>query len=95
VHWSVGLFGYFPTYTLGNVYAGCLHQAMRAAIPDLDDDLARGDTSRATGWLRGAVQVHGGLYEPPALIAAAVGFEPGEGPFLDYLETKFAGLYAL
>ena len=34
VHWSVGLFGYFPTYTLGNVYAGCLNKAMRTALPD-------------------------------------------------------------
>ena len=95
VHWSVGLFGYFPTYTLGNVYAGCLHQAMRAAIPDLDADLARGDTSRATGWLRAAVQVHGGLHEPVDLIAGAVGFAPGEGPLLDYLEAKFGGLYGI
>ena len=95
VHWSVGLFGYFPTYTLGNVYAGCLHQAMRAALPDLDVDLARGDTRRATGWLRAAVQVHGGLYQPAELIAGAVGFEPDEGPLLDYLEAKFGGLYGL
>jgi carboxypeptidase Taq len=95
VHWSVGLFGYFPTYSLGNVYAGCLHQAMRAAIPDLDDDLARGDTSRATGWLRAAVQVHGGLYEPVDLIGGAVGFAPDGGPLLDYLETKFGGIYGL
>ncbi|MGB0159960.1 MAG: carboxypeptidase M32, partial [Thalassovita mediterranea] len=40
VHWSVGLFGYFPTYSLGNVYAGCLHQALRQAVPDLDAQLA-------------------------------------------------------
>jgi carboxypeptidase Taq len=95
VHWSVGLFGYFPTYSLGNVYAGCLHQAMRAAIPDLDDDLARGDTRRATGWLRAGVQVHGGLFEPTEVIAGAVGFQPTEGPLLDYLEEKFGGLYGL
>jgi carboxypeptidase Taq len=95
VHWSVGLFGYFPTYSLGNVYAGCLHQEMRTAIPDLDDDLARGITSRATGWLRAAVQVHGGLYEPVELIAGAVGFAPDGGPLLDYLETKFGGIYGL
>lgn len=60
VHWSVGLFGYFPTYALGNVYAGCLMKAIRAAVPDLDDQLARGDTSGATGWLRENLQRHGG-----------------------------------
>ena len=95
VHWSVGLFGYFPTYTLGNLYAGCLHKALRADIPDLDSQLARGDTSAATGWLREKVQRHGGLYEPREVIAQACGFEPNEGPLLDYLEAKFGEIYRL
>ncbi len=95
VHWSVGLFGYFPTYTLGNVYAGCLHHALRAAVPDLDADLARGETAAATGWLRENLQRHGGLYEPREVVARACGFEPTEEPLLDYLEAKFRGLYRL
>lgn len=95
VHWSVGLFGYFPTYSLGNVYAGCLNKAMRAALPDLDVQLARGDTSAATGWLRENLQVHGGLYEPRDVVARACGFEPSEGPLLDYLEEKFCGIYGV
>jgi carboxypeptidase Taq len=95
VHWSVGLFGYFPTYTLGNVYAGCLHQALRRAVPDLDDQLAQGETSAATGWLRENLQRHGGLYTPRDTVARACGFEPAEGPLLDYLEAKFGALYRL
>ncbi len=95
VHWSVGLFGYFPTYSLGNVYAGCLHEALRAAVPDLDDQLARGETGAATGWLRENLQRHGGLYRPREVVARACGFEPTEGPLLDYLETKFRDLYRL
>ncbi|WP_322892463.1 MULTISPECIES: carboxypeptidase M32 [unclassified Yoonia] len=95
VHWSEGLFGYFPTYTLGNVYAGCLHQALRAAVPDLDADLARGDISRATGWLRTNLQQYGGLREPVATITHAAGMAPAEGPLLDYLEAKFAAIYAI
>lgn len=95
VHWSEGLFGYFPTYTLGNVYAGCLHQALRAAVPDLDGDLARGDTSAATAWLRENLQRHGGLYEPEPVITQACGFPPSEAPLLDYLEAKFSGIYGL
>jgi len=95
VHWSCGLFGYFPTYTLGNVYAGCLHQALRVAVPDLDARLAAGDTAAATGWLREKVQRHGGLYEPRAVIAQACGFEPTEAPLLDYLDAKFGALYGL
>ncbi len=95
VHWSVGLFGYFPTYTLGNVYAGCLHQALRAAVPDLDAQLGQGDTSDATDWLRTNLQTHGGLREPRATISHACGFAPSEGPLLDYLEAKFTDLYRL
>ncbi len=95
VHWSAGLFGYFPTYTLGNVYAGCLNAAMRRDLPDLDDHLARGDTASATGWLRDKVQRHGGLRGASATIEHACGFAPSEAPLLDYLEAKFTDLYAL
>ena len=95
VHWSAGLFGYFPTYSLGNVYAGCLYAALREAVPDLDDHLAQGDTSAATGWLRENLQRHGGLYTPRAVIERASGRAPSEGPLLDYLEEKFTGLYGL
>ncbi len=95
VHWSVGLFGYFPTYTLGNVYAGCLWQALNAAVPDLDAHLAKGETSGAVEWLRENLQRHGGLRSPRETIAHACGFEPSEGPLLDYLEAKFGALYLL
>ncbi len=95
VHWSVGAIGYFPTYSLGNVYAGCLHQAMRVALPDLDAALASGDTSDATSWLRENVQQYGGLYEPADLIERACGFAPTVEPLLDYLEAKFGDLYGL
>lgn len=93
VHWPVGLFGYFPTYSLGNVYAGCLHKALRAEISDLDAQMAKGDTSAATRWLAENLQQFGGLREPRDTIVHACGFEPTEAPLLDYLEEKFAGIY--
>ncbi|MEM9426365.1 MAG: carboxypeptidase M32 [Pseudomonadota bacterium] len=95
VHWSEALFGYFPTYTLGNVYAGCLHAALRRDIPDLDNHLAKGDTAPATDWLRTNIQRHGGLYEPRDVIAKATGEEPGVDPLLDYLDAKFGAIYNL
>ena len=95
VHWSVGLFGYFPTYSLGNLYAGCLNVAMRDALPDLDGALAQGDTSPATSWLRDNVQVYGGLYKPTDLITKASGTAPSEAPLMDYLEAKFGEIYGL
>ena len=95
VHWSVGLIGYFPTYSLGNVYAGCLHEALRRDVPDLDAQLAKGDTGSATGWLNRNVQTHGGLYEPKNVIEKASGQPPSESPLLSYLKSKFTELYGL
>ena len=93
VHWSVGLFGYFPTYALGNVYAGCLYRAMRGAVPDLEVSLSRGDLRGATDWLRTQVQCHGGRYTPAEVITRACGgAAPTAAPLLDYLEEKFAAL---
>lgn len=95
VHWSVGLFGYFPTYSLGNVYAGCLYETLRDTVPGLDAQLAAGDTSGATGWLRENLQRHGGLYQPREIIARASGRAPSEAPLLSYLEAKFRSLYGI
>ena len=95
VHWSEGLFGYFPTYTLGNLYAGCLHAALRRDLPDLDAALGTGDTSAATLWLREKVQRHGRLLSARELIEQATGAEPTVAPLLDYLDAKFGGIYGV
>jgi carboxypeptidase Taq len=95
VHWSVGLFGYFPTYSLGNVYAGCLFETLKSAVPDWEQGLGQGDASAATGWLRENVQQFGGLYEPVEVIERASGTAPSEEPLLSYLEGKFGAIYRL
>ncbi|MEQ9259889.1 MAG: carboxypeptidase M32, partial [Roseovarius sp.] len=93
VHWSLGLFGYFPTYALGNVYAGCLMAALQRAVPDLDAHLEQGDPSPATAWLRDALQRHGARYEPREVIEMACGAPPTAGPLMSYLAEKFCVLY--
>lgn len=95
VHWSVGLFGYFPTYTLGNVYAGCLHRKMLDDLPGLEGELAKGNVSPALEWLRPRLQTHGALRDGADTIRHATGEAPSEAPLLDYLEAKFGALYAL
>lgn len=95
VHWSVGLFGYFPTYSLGNVYAGCLYAAMDAALPELATELRSGNTSSAVAWLREKVHQHGGLRGPRATIEHATGEAISPELLLDYLEAKFGDLYGL
>ena len=95
VHWSCGLMGYFPTYSLGNLYAGCLHKALQAGVPDLDAQLAGGDARPATNWLRDNLQRHGGLRRPADTVERACGFAPSAEPLLTYLEDKFRAIYRL
>ena len=95
VHWAAGAFGYFPTYTIGNIYAGCLFQRMKDEIPDLDVFLSTGNLDQATAWLRENVQVHGSLFEPRATIEKATGAEVTVKPLLNYLEEKYRDIYGL
>ncbi len=93
VHWSEGLFGYFPTYALGNVYAGCLHAAMTREVPGLGNALADGATRPASRWLGERIHRFGSLLEPRDLIEGATGEAPSEAPLLDYLDAKFGEIY--
>ena len=93
VHWPVGLMGYFPTYTLGNLYAGCLMAAARRDVAGIDAALAQGDPSPATGWMRERVHRFGALRMPAETIEHATGEAPSAEPLLTYLEAKFADLY--
>ena len=95
IHWASGYFGYFPTYTLGNVYAGCLHQELRRHLPDLDEHLCRGETAPATNWLLENLQRHGSLRQPTDTVTHACGAPPTIEPLLNYLESKFTDLYRL
>ena len=95
VHWSVGLFGYFPTYTLGNVYAAELHAALRRDLPDLDARLAAGDLAPVRAWLGPRIHRRGRLLAPRALIAEATGREPDAATLVGQLEAKYGALYEL
>ncbi|MYE36583.1 MAG: carboxypeptidase M32 [Rhodobacteraceae bacterium] len=95
VHWSLGLFGYFPTYALGNVYAGCLYDTMNKQIDDLGSSLAKGNTTSATKWLRENIHQFGALREPRETIEWATGATISSTYLLDYLENKFTEIYSL
>lgn len=95
VHWSVGLFGYFPTYSLGNIYAACLDQAMRQALPDRDEMVRRAETAPILDWMRENIHVHGRMLSATDLIAQATGAAPSTEPLLSYLEAKYGELYRL
>ena len=92
---NVGLFGYFPTYSLGNIYAAQLNLALRDEVPDLDDRIASGDTSAVLSFLRERVHAKGSLLEPADLMEQASGHAVSSEPLLDYLEEKYAAIYGL
>ena len=95
IHWPYGLFGYFPTYAVGNIYAASLHEAMRRDLPDLDGALAAGNLGPAIEWLSRSVQQAGSLHEPHELMLRATGQPVTEQPLLTYLEAKFGELYGV
>lgn len=95
VHWSCGLFGYFPTYTLGNLYAAQFAEAARRALPDFDGMLARGEFAPLREWLRENVHRHGRRYEPRELCRRATGRDLSTEPFLHHLETRLRSVYGI
>ncbi|MEL6476367.1 MAG: carboxypeptidase M32 [Pseudomonadota bacterium] len=95
VHWSVGLFGYFPTYSLGNIYAACLDEAMRAVLPERDALIRTAQMAPILAWMREKIHSQGRLYAAPQLIEQATGKRPTPEPLLVYLEAKFGALYDL
>jgi carboxypeptidase Taq len=92
IHWSAGLIGYFPTYTLGNVYAAQLFAAATRDLGDLDRSLAQGDASGLLGWLRERVHRQGQCHRPAALIRLATGAPPDHRALVEALVTKYSAL---
>lgn len=92
VHWASGAIGYFPTYTLGNVYAAQLLRAAEAELGSLDRLLAAGECRLLLGWLRTHIHRWGQTYRAPALIAVATDQPPTPQALLDHLERKVAFL---
>ncbi|MBP7001856.1 MAG: carboxypeptidase M32 [Amaricoccus sp.] len=95
VHWSFGAFGYFPTYTFGNVYAAALDGALRAEVGDLDARVATGDLGPALEWLRPRIHRRGRMLPPGRLIAEAAGREARPEALVAALRAKFEPLYGL
>ena len=95
VHWSCGLFGYFPTYTLGNLYAAQMAEAASKAVGDMDALLAQGEFAPLLEWLRSNVHGHGRRYSPAELCERATGSSLSAEPFLAYLDSKLGAAYGL
>lgn len=93
IHWSMGAFGYFPTYTLGNLYAAMLYDRARQDIPQFDDLLTRGQLLPLKEWLNRHIHRWGRQFSAKELIQRVTGLPPSPEPFLRYLEGKLGELY--
>jgi carboxypeptidase Taq len=94
-HWASGLYGYFPTYALGNIYSGQLIAALARDIHDWHRRIAQGDLKDITAWLAKNVHSQGDLYDPADLIWRITGKKLDAEPYLAYLRYKYSGLYEL
>ncbi len=95
VHWSAGLLGYFPTYTLGNLYAAQIFEKILADMPDLWANVESGKLLGLREWLREHIHLVGRRKMAPEIVETITGKAPDSAAFLRYLETKFGALYSL
>jgi len=95
-HWASGLFGYFPTYSLGAIYSSQFFEQLKKEIPNVDQLLENGDFKPVREWLRNKIHIVGSLYPSGDLLAKEVTGQPlNPSIFTDYLQKKYSKLYDL
>lgn len=93
VHWSHGSFGYFPTYSLGSLYAAQFYQQAKRVIPYLEEGISKGDTRPLLQWLREAIHAKGRYYTSEELCREVTGETLNPDCFLQYVQEKYAVIY--
>jgi carboxypeptidase Taq len=95
VHWSSGAFGYFPTYTIGNLYSALLWERILADLPDVYAQIEAGEFAPLLGWLREQIHRPGYLLDGEELIKRVTGSGLAHQPFMAYLWAKYGELYGV
>ncbi|MCF6093635.1 carboxypeptidase M32 [Microaerobacter geothermalis] len=95
VHWSAGLIGYFPSYTLGNIYAAQFLQTMKKELENYEDLIASGQFNPLKIWLTQNIYRHGKMLTPSEILLQATGEEADASCFINYLNEKFRGIYQI
>lgn len=95
IHWSMGAFGYFPTYTLGNLYAAQFFSAFEKEYPKWKKSVAKGEMKFINEWLEKAVYRHGQQYSSLELVKNISNKPFSSEPFCNYLESKYKEIYSL
>ncbi|WON78657.1 carboxypeptidase M32 [Serratia sp. UGAL515B_01] len=89
IHWTDGAFGYFPTYTVGAMYAAQLFQSVRNALPNLSKAISAGDLGQLFHWLQQNIWRHGSRYPTETLITKATGESLNPCYFRQHLENRY------
>ncbi|MCP9443406.1 MAG: carboxypeptidase M32 [Nitrospira sp.] len=95
IHWSLGSFGYFPTYTLGNLYAVQFYEQAKLEIPHLEEEIAQGQLISLRRWLEQKIHRWGRMFTPDHLARRVTGSSINPEPFLSYVEKKYGEIYQL
>jgi carboxypeptidase Taq len=93
IHWAMGTIGYFPTYTLGNLYASQFWETIRVELPDLDAQIARGEFGALLGWLREKIHARGRSLPASELCLALTGEPLSHEPLMRHLRGKLRAIY--
>ncbi len=95
IHWSFGGFGYFPTYTLGKLYAAMFWEQLQKEIPDVEEGIERGEFQPILRWLRKNIHYHGRLKKPAEIVADVCGQPLSIAAFRRYLSDKLEQVYEI
>lgn len=95
IHWSAALFGYFPTYALGNLYAAQIFAQAHNDLDDVDGQFRRGEFAPLREWLRANIHTHGRRYAPAELVQRITGKPLSHEALMEHLSVKFGELYGL
>ncbi|MCH2210386.1 MAG: carboxypeptidase M32 [Fuerstiella sp.] len=93
IHWSAGLFGYFPTYALGNMYASQFYQTARDQLGDLDKQFSNGEFGTLLEWLRENIHEQGQRLPAGELVESVTGHPLSDAPLIRHLTERFLPLY--
>jgi len=94
IHWAHGSFGYFPTYTIGNLLSAQLYNRALEEHPSIPSEIEQGNMRTLLAWLRDRVHRHGSRYTFAELVKEITGGEVQVGPFMKYLSDKFREIYS-
>ncbi len=95
VHWAFGMIGYFPTYALGNLYGAQLFASLEREVPDIHDQISRGELGEVLTWMRDRIHQYGAIYSAPELLERATGSPLDPAHFTAYLEKKYSDLMGI